>query len=120
MTPAGNHIAFEMNIDVIPVGELLGHLFMDLWIGEANAGEGLIAKNDSKAESVERLIPLPDRDLVMRLDLLEQAREVETSGASSDHGNLHGVESFLGRAGHSGNLTIANPTIEVLAMPHVK
>ena len=72
MATTGDHFTLEMNIDVIPVGELLRHLIMDLWIREANPGKGLITENDAKAEGVERLITLPHGDLVMGFNLLEQ------------------------------------------------
>ena len=34
MSSAGNNFTLEVNIDVIPISELLGHFIMNLWIGE--------------------------------------------------------------------------------------
>jgi hypothetical protein len=73
-----------MHVDVIPDGKVLGELFVEAGVGLFNAAQGLVREDDTKTEGVVGRVPLPDLDLVARVEELDQRRKVESRGPATD------------------------------------
>ena len=90
---AGDHLALEVDVDVVPDGELSLHLGEDHGVGVLDAAERLVAEDHPETEGVVSSIALPDSDLVplagLGGQLLCQRTEVEPAGAASDHCDPH-------------------------------
>ena len=90
---AGDDLALEVHVDVVPDRELRLHLREDLRIGVLDAAEGLVAEDHPEAEGVVGGVALPHGDLV-RLpgdgrELLRERAEVEAARPATDHRDPH-------------------------------
>ena len=90
MSAAGDDLAAEVHVDVVPDGELLLHQGVHDGIGVLDAAQGLIGEDDSEAEGVVCGIAFPHRDVVIRTQLLGQRGKVQAARSSADDSDAHG------------------------------
>ena len=89
--PAGGHrFSTEMDIDIVPTGELLVDHFRRDGIVARDVVDRDVGENDTPAEGDARRIPLEQLDLVRRIAQFHRDREIEASGTGSDACDLHG------------------------------
>jgi len=73
-----------MHVDVVPDCEVLGEPFIKRGVGVLDASKGLVGKDDAESKSVVRGISLPDFDLVIWIQQLDQRRQVEARRPAAD------------------------------------
>ena len=78
-----------MDVDVVPARELAGHGLVDRRIRMFDAAERLVGEDDSEPERVVVGVALPHRDLVARVELPRERREVESARSAPDNRNSH-------------------------------
>ena len=88
---AGERLAAEVHVDVVPERELALHLLVDAFVGVLDSAEGLVGEDHAEAEGVVGRVALPDGDLVVRAELFGQGREVQTGRAAADHRDAHAL-----------------------------
>ena len=114
-------LAPEVDVDVGPAGEALGHVLGDHGVGVADSAEGLVAEDDAEAERVACGVAFPDGDLVVRVQLLHEGGEVQSARAAADDCDFHVVplQAILGcvaeRGGVSGQLLAQLEVLELAA-----
>jgi hypothetical protein len=86
---AGDHLAAEVDVDVVPAGELGLHPPVNRGVGVLDAAESLVGEDDAEPERVVSGVALPDRDLMVGIELLGQGGEVQAAGATPDDGDPH-------------------------------
>ena len=89
--PAGaDHPALEVQLDVIPVVE--GHLdgVRRRPVPVPHAVQGGVREDHAPAEGVVGAVALHHRDVVRRVQLLHQQREIQAGGATADADDAHG------------------------------
>jgi hypothetical protein len=74
---AGDRLALDVHVDVIPAGELALHGAVHHRVGVLDAAQGLVREHHAEAERVVGRVPLPHGDLALRGQLLGQGREVQ-------------------------------------------
>jgi hypothetical protein len=65
-----------VHVDVIPNGKVPCKPLVEISIGLFDAAEGLIGEDDSKPKGVLGRVLLPDLDAVVRVEELDQGRQV--------------------------------------------
>lgn len=95
MPAGGKGSAAEVHVDVVPPGELAAHGREDLPIGVLDAAEGLIGEHDPETEGVVGGVTFGDRDLVPRVQLLGERREVQAAGTTAKDRDTHGAHPFF-------------------------
>ena len=83
------HRALEMDLDVVPVGEVVGDRAVALAVVFLERLERLVGEHDAEAERVVRPVALVDGELHLRPGLLRQDREIEPGRAAADHVDFH-------------------------------
>ena len=73
-----------MHVDVIPDRKVLGELVVEGGVSVFYAAQRLVRKDDTKTEGVVGSVPLPDLDLVARVEELYQRRKVKSRGPATD------------------------------------
>jgi hypothetical protein len=86
---AGHDLPAVVHVDVVPAGELALEPGADHRVGVLDAAEGLVGEDHAEAEGVVGGVALPDRDPVLRAELLGQRGEVEPAGAATDDSDVH-------------------------------
>ncbi len=81
--------AAEMDLDVVPIGEMADDGAVALAVVALEGGERLVGEHHAEAEGVVRPIALEYRDLRLRPCLLHQAREIEAGRTAADDVNFH-------------------------------
>jgi hypothetical protein len=81
----------DVDVDLVPIGEVVDDLIVALGIRVAEVAEGLVREDDAEAEGVVGAVALVDGNVVGRVLLLHQQAEVEPGGAAADDGNLHRI-----------------------------
>ncbi len=81
--------ALEVDVDVVPVGEVVGDRLVGGRIGVAEVLERLIGEDDAPPEGVVGPIALEHGDPMRGIRALEQEREVETRRSTADRHDLH-------------------------------
>ena len=99
---AGVHLALEVDVDVVPAGELPLHLGVDHRVRVLDPAERLIGEHDPEAEGVVGRVALPHGDLVAGVQLLGQSGEVQAAGPAADHRDAHCL--LLAAVGHFNDL----------------
>src|SRR5205807_2143168 len=84
------HGAAEVDLDVIPIGEIVDDRLVALAVVGLEVLERLVGEHYPEAEGVVRPVALVDRDALLRPGLLHQDCEVEAGRAAADHVDLHG------------------------------
>jgi hypothetical protein len=73
-----------VHVDVVPGGKVFGELLIESSVGVLDAAESFVGKDDTEPKRVVRGVPLPDLDLVLRVQELDQRRQVEPRGPAAD------------------------------------
>ena len=82
-------LATVMDVDVVPVHEVIGDRGVRLRIGALDFGDGGIAEDDPEAERVIGAIPLQDEDLVRWIGALHEDREIQPRRTAADDQDPH-------------------------------
>lgn len=83
----GLGVAAVDDVDVVPADELALECGVDGGVGVLDAAEGLVGEDDTEAEGVVGGVALPEGDLALRAEPLEQCRGVEPAGSAADDGD---------------------------------
>src|SRR5262249_15944006 len=83
------HRTLEMDLDVVPVGEVAGDRPVALRVVRLEGVEGLVGEDHAEAQGVVRPVALKHGDARGRPFLLEQDREIEPGRSAADDVNLH-------------------------------
>src|SRR5262249_18793806 len=86
---AGDRLALDVDVDVVPAGELALHRAVDLRVGVLDAAQGLVREHDAEAERVVGRVPFPDRDLAAGAELLGERREVQPARPAAHDRDPH-------------------------------
>jgi hypothetical protein len=78
------HLALEVDVDVVPDREVLAQALEEGGVGVLDPAERLVGEDNAEAERVVGGVPLPDVDLVLRVEQLDERRQVETRGSTAD------------------------------------
>ncbi len=89
VAPAGDDLALEVDVDVVPARELPLHLVVDDGVGVGDAPERLVREDDAEAERVVGGVALPHADLVVGAELLGESGEVEPAWPATDDCDPH-------------------------------
>ena len=73
-----------MHVDVVPGRKILGEPLLERGVGVLDASEGLVRKDDTKPKGVVGGISLPDLDFVLRVEQLDQRRQVQPCRPAAD------------------------------------
>jgi hypothetical protein len=73
-----------MHVDVVPDCEVLGEPFVKRGVRVLDPSERLVGEDDAEPKSVVRGISLPYLDLVLRVQQLDQRRQVEPRRPAAD------------------------------------
>src|SRR5437660_10697179 len=84
MAARGEDLPPVVDVDVIPYREVFREPFIESRIGVFDASERLVGKNHPETEGVVRGISLPDLDLVLWVQELDQRRQVEPGRPAAD------------------------------------
>ena len=89
----GHRLSVDHDVDVVPIREGLTHVIEGRAIGGLDAAQGLVTEHHAESESVVGSIALPHGDLRRRVELLDQAGEVEPARAGTDDRNAHEIST---------------------------
>ena len=81
--------AAEMDLDVVPIGEVADDGAVALAVVGLEGVERLVGEHHAEAEGVVRPVALEHGDAGLRPRLLHQDREIEAGRAAADHVNFH-------------------------------
>jgi hypothetical protein len=95
VTGGAHDLAVEVEVDLVPIGELAGDRCIGLRVVVHEIVEGLVREHHTEAERVVRAIALVDGHVVIGEALLHQEREVETARAAADDDDLHAAASCM-------------------------
>jgi hypothetical protein len=73
-----------VHVDVIPGRKVLGKPLVESRVGVLDASKSLVGKDDTEPKRVVSCVSLPDLDLVLRVQQLDQRRQVEPRGPAAD------------------------------------
>ena len=79
--------AFEVDIDIVPMSEVLDDLLIARRISYPKIFQSLVRKDHTPPEGAVRCVALEDTHLVVRMRLLHQECEIKSSRASTHNGN---------------------------------
>ena len=91
MAAGGDRPPLEVDVDVVPAGEVVGDLLERFGIGRPEVAERLVREDDPPPERGVRSVALQDHHLVPRIRLLHQQGEIQPRRSAADHRDLHGV-----------------------------
>jgi hypothetical protein len=83
-------LAVEVHVDVIPDRKVPSEPFVEGGVSLFYATQRLVGEDDTEPEGVVGSVPLPDLDLVLRVEELYQGREVESRGPTADDSDIEG------------------------------
>ena len=89
MASGAHRLSFEKHLDVVPVVERIANQFGSVRISGLQVLQGLIAEHHAPAEGVVGAVAFDHGDLVRRVLLLHEQREIQTSGATANAQNVH-------------------------------
>ena len=78
-----------MDLDIVPVREIVGDRSVTHRVGRGERIQGLIAEHHPEAECVIRTVALDHRDMGLRTIPLQQDRKIQARRAAADHRNAH-------------------------------
>jgi hypothetical protein len=84
------HRALEIDLDVVPIGEILGDCAIAVAVIGLEGLERLVREHDPEAEGVVGAVAFVDGDARLRPRLLVEDGEIEPGRAAADHIHLHG------------------------------
>src|SRR6266571_5991973 len=76
-------------VDVVPGFKVSCDFGVRYFIGCAQVGESLAGKDDTPAKRIVRPVAFMDRDVVRRIALLHQDREVQSRRSAADDVDFH-------------------------------
>lgn len=76
MTTGCEDVTSIVDVDVVPDRKVLGQPFEESAVGLLDADQRLVGENDAEPERVVRRISLPDLDPMIRIEELDQGRQV--------------------------------------------
>ena len=82
-------VAADVDLDVVPMAEGVEDLGGALRVGRLQVAERLVGEHHAPAEGVVCAVALDDHDLVVRVLLLHEQREVEAGRATADADDFH-------------------------------
>jgi hypothetical protein len=88
VTARGEDLPVEVHVDVVPDRKVLREALIEGGIGILDAAESLVGKDDPEPKSVVCGISLPDLDLVVGVEQLDQRRQVQPSRPTADDREL--------------------------------
>src|SRR5262249_44031080 len=94
MSARPHHLTMEEEIDLVPVRELRRNAFVGLAVITHQIVERLVGEHDAEAERIVGLVSLVNRDVMRRIALLHQKREIKPSRPAADHGYLQAACSI--------------------------
>ena len=83
------HVALEVGVDVVPVGEVRRDLAIARLVGAPQVRERLVREHDAEAEGVVGAVALGDRHAGLRMARLDEDGEVQPGRAAADHVYAH-------------------------------
>ena len=89
VTARRDHLVAVVDVDVVPARELPGHRPVDRGVGVLDAAERLVREHHTEPEGVVRGVALPHGDLVARVELHGERREVESARPAPDYRYAH-------------------------------
>ena len=84
------HGAAEMDLDIVPIGEMVGDRPVALAIVPLELLERLVGEHHAEPERVVRPVALEHGDAGVRPRFLHQDREIEAGRAAANDVHLHG------------------------------
>ncbi len=91
--PRGDRAPAHVDVDVVPVREVIEDRLVRRRVGLAEVLQRLVGEDHPPAEGVVGGIALVHRDVGAGVCLLEEERGVESRGAAPQHRDLHGSSS---------------------------
>ena len=85
------HVALEVGVDVVPVGEVRRDLAVARLVGAPEVGERLVGEHDAEAEGVVGAVALDHLDRGVGTARLHQDGEVQPGRAAADHVYAHSL-----------------------------
>ena len=82
-------MSFEVDLDVVPVGEGLRNLALRRFVGGPQVLQRCVGKDDAPAEGIERPIALVDVNGPRGKARFEQYSEIEAGRAAADTRHAH-------------------------------
>ena len=104
-----DHLAAEVHVDRGPAGPGVGDRGEGRLVRVAQAAERLLGEHDAEAERGVGRVALDDDDLVARVGLLEQDREVQAGRAGAEDGRPH-ARTSASRSSCPGSATVGSST----------
>ena len=89
MAARADALAFEVNVDVVPVVERRKNAFRGDRVVFAEIFQRLVGEDDPPTKGIVRAVALVDVDFMGRIPALGRNREVETARSASDASDLH-------------------------------
>jgi hypothetical protein len=83
------HVAAELDLDVVPAREPARDLRVGLGVRGGEVAQRRVGEHHAEPERVGRTVALEDHHLVLGRAALDQDAEIETGRASADTGDLH-------------------------------
>ena len=77
-------MATVMDVDVVPDRKILGESVVEGGVRMLDATERLVGEDDAETECIVRRVSLPDVDLVLRVQELEQRRQIKPRRPATD------------------------------------
>ncbi len=78
------NVAAEMHVDVVPDRKIPGQSLVETRVGVLDPAQRLVRKDNSEPKRVISGVPLPDLDLVLRIQQLDQGRQVKPGRPTAD------------------------------------
>ena len=88
VTATADFTAIAVDIDIVPVGELVTHPLIDIGIAVLVFVEAVIGENHAKTERVIRLVLLVNVDFPVRALRLGQRRKKQSAWTPTNNRNL--------------------------------
>jgi len=73
-----------VHVDVVPGRKVFGEPLIESGVGLLDASESLVGKDDTEPKCVVSGVSLPDLDLMLRVQQLDQRRQVEPRRPAAD------------------------------------
>jgi hypothetical protein len=84
MPSRGEDLAVVVHIDVVPGRKVSVEALIESGVSVLDTAESLVGKDDAEPKCVVSRVSLPDLDLVLRVQQLDQRRQVEPCRPAAD------------------------------------
>ena len=89
MATGAHALPFEKHLDVVPMVERIPNQLRGVRVGGLQVLQGLVAEHHAPAKGVVGAVAFDHGDLVRRVLLLHEQREIQASGATANAQNVH-------------------------------